>query len=67
MMHVMNCSGIFDCRCRCVIPDKQKLEANLTNLNMNTKFPDGAGAGIVTEAHDRALKNVREERVSGRL
>ena len=59
--------AFFDCRCRCVIPDKQKLEANLTNLNMNTKFPDGAGAGIVTEAHDRALKNVREERVSGRL
>lgn len=36
-------------------------------LHMNTKFPDGAGTGIVAEAHDRALKNVREERVSGRL
>jgi hypothetical protein len=70
-MHVMSCSGIVltDCRCRCVIPDKQKLEANLTNL-MNTKFPDGAGTGIVTdatwEAHERALKIVREGRVSGR-
>lgn len=39
----------FKKRCRCVIPDKQKLEANLTNL-MNTKFPDGAGIGIVTDA-----------------
>ena len=34
MMYGMRCSSIIlvDCRCRCVIPNKQKLEANLTKL-----------------------------------
>ena len=34
MMHIMSCSDIVltDCRCRCVIRDKQKLEAILINL-----------------------------------
>ena len=50
------------------MPDPDTLKANLSAL-MQRKFPDTAGNDIVTnatwEAHERALKIVREGRVSG--
>ena len=51
-----------------MIPGPEVLEERLNAL-MNTKFPSAAGVDIINndtwEAHRRALKIIREGRVSG--
>lgn len=58
------------CRYRRIIPDKEALELRLNAL-MTKDWPDEHGVSLLTEAteqaHERALKIVREGRVSGEL